>query len=213
MPTVHTLIAFAIVSGTMVVLPGPSNFFILGHGVQHGRGHTIRAVAGIESAAILRVLLTVVGLSAVLASSEYAFEMIRWAGVAYFVYLAARTLRSGPANRPVDKASPARSPWSSFSKGFSVGISNPKTLLFFLALFPQFVQPGRGSGAAQMLFLGLLYCCIATVWDLSFAAASAALGRWLRRRPRVGALGRPVEAATYLGLAAYTAAAGDTPRR
>jgi threonine/homoserine/homoserine lactone efflux protein len=212
MPTTHTLIAFVVVSATLMVLPGPSNFFILAYGVGRGRGAALRAVAGIETAAGLRVLLTAVGLSAVLASSAFAFAVIRWAGVGYFLYLGARALRSGRAKASVS-ARRAGSTWRSFGKGFSVGLSNPKTLLFFVAFFPQFVQPGRGSAATQMLFLGLIYVCIAAVWDLSFALASGAIGSWLHPRPHVGAFAGRAEATAYIGLAAYTAAVGDPPRR
>jgi threonine/homoserine/homoserine lactone efflux protein len=211
MPTTHTLIAFAVVSATLMVLPGPSNFFILAHGVGRGRRAVVRAVAGIETASGLRVLLTAVGLSAVLASSAFAFAVIRWAGVAYFLYLAARALGSGRAKVSVNARH--RAGWRSFGKGFSVGLSNPKTLLFFVAFFPQFVQPGRGSAATQMLFLGLIYVCIGAVWDLSFALASGAIGSWLHRRPHVGVFAGRAEATAYLGLAAYTAAVGDPPRR
>jgi threonine/homoserine/homoserine lactone efflux protein len=208
-PTTHTLIAFVVVSATLMVLPGPSNFFILAHGVGAGRGAALRAVAGIETAATIRVLLTAVGLSAVLASSAVVFAVIRWAGVGYFLYLAARTLRNGRAEEATKVLPSTHSTWRSFRKGLTVGLGNPKTLLFFVAFFPQFVQPGRGPAFTQMLVFGLIYVCIGTTWDIGFACASGMVGSWARRRPRIRVLSERVEALAYVGLAAYTAGAGD----
>jgi threonine/homoserine/homoserine lactone efflux protein len=195
-----------------MVTPGPANFFILAHGVGQGRAAAVRAVAGIETAAAVRVLLTAVGLSVVLASSALAFSAIRWAGVGYFLYMAVRALRNSQARTPTTASGRAGSTWRSFRKGFSVGLSNPKTLLFFVAFFPQFVQPGQGSAVTQMLILGLIYVCIGTAWDLGFALVSGAIGSWLRRRPRVGVFAGRAEATVYVGLAAYTAAVGHPAR-
>jgi threonine/homoserine/homoserine lactone efflux protein len=196
-----------------MVTPGPSNFFILAHGVGQGRRAAVRAVVGIETAAAIRVLLTAVGLSAVLASSALVFSAIRWAGVGYLLYLAARALRSNPDVNPAEVSRRVGSTWRSFRKGFTAGLSNPKTLFFFVAFFPQFVQPGRGSGVTQMLILGLIYICIGTVWDLSIALASGTLGSRLQRRPQVGVFAGRAEATVYLGLAAYTAVVSHPARR
>src|ERR1051326_1944257 len=203
MPTSHTLIAFAVVSVTLIVLPGPANFFILGHGISQGRESVVRAVLGITTASAVRLLLTIAGLSAVLATSAAALTVIRWAGAGYFLYLAARALRGGRARVLATGGGRTGSMWRSFRKGFAVGIRNPKTLLFFLAFFPQFVQAGRGAPATQMLILGLVNCCIGATWDFSLALASSALGRWLDRRPHISDLGSRAEATTYLGLAVY----------
>jgi threonine/homoserine/homoserine lactone efflux protein len=215
-PTTHTLMGFVVVSAALMVLPGPSNFFILAHGVGKGRRAAVRAVAGIETAATIRVLLTAIGLSAVLASSALVFAAIRWGGVGYFLYLAARALWSGHAEAATTAPHSADPTWRSFQRGLTVGLGNPKTLLFFVAFFPQFVHSGRGPAATQMLILGLVYVCISTAWDFCFALASGMVGSWLQHRPRVGLFSRRAEAIAYLGLAAYTAAAGDhrgaTPR-
>src|SRR5215470_77715 len=93
MPTQQTLLAFALVSAAIMVIPGPSNFFLLAHGIGHGRRSALAAMTGIETASAIRVLLAAAGLSAVLAASAAAFDVIRWAGAAYLAYLGVRACR------------------------------------------------------------------------------------------------------------------------
>ena len=212
MPTVQTLIAFAIVSAGLMVVPGPSNFFILAHGIGHGPRAALAAVMGIAAACAIRVLLTAAGLSALLASSAAAFNAIRWAGVAYLLYLGVTAWRSrhdGLSMASGDRVLPKR---HSVRKGLLVGLGNPKMVLFFVAFFPQFIDPARGSAVMQMLVLGALFWVIGTVWDLGCAVASGAIGGWLRRRPRVQALTGRTEGTAYFGLAAWTAPSGGHAR-
>ena len=95
MPTQPTLLAFALVSAAIMVIPGPSNLFLLAHGIGHGRRSALAAMTGIEAASAIRVLLAAAGLSAVLASSAVAFNAIRWAGVTYLAWLGIRAFRAG----------------------------------------------------------------------------------------------------------------------
>src|SRR6195952_283994 len=97
MPTSATLLAFTLVSLGIVIMPGPSNFFLLAHGIGYGRRAAVAAMTGISAASMIRVLLTAAGLSAVLASSAVALGIIRWAGVAYLAYLGVRAVRSRSA--------------------------------------------------------------------------------------------------------------------
>jgi threonine/homoserine/homoserine lactone efflux protein len=211
MPTQQTLLAFALVSAGIMLIPGPSNFFLLAHGIGHGRRSALAAMAGVEAASAIRVLLAAAGLSAVLASSVVAFNLIRWAGVAYLAYLGIRSFRSGRpdaspevSERPVPLTRSAR-------KGLIVGLGNPKMVIFYLAFFPQFVHPAQGSQTVQMLILGTVFWIIGAVWDLAFASASGAVGTWLKHRPRVQGAQPRVEGLAYLGLAGWTAVTGSRP--
>ena len=110
MPAQQTLLAFALVSAGIMVIPGPSNLFLLAHGIGHGRRSALAAMTGIETASAIRVLLTAAGLSAVLASSAAGFSLLRWAGVAYLTYLGVRALRNRGSHGATDE--PERSiPW------------------------------------------------------------------------------------------------------
>ena len=208
MPTVETLIAFAIVSAGLMVLPGPSNFFILAHGIGHGQRAAVAAVMGIAAASAVRVLVTAAGLSALLASSAVVFNVIRWAGVGYLLYLGVSAWRSR-GDEASEQVPPKR---HSFRKGLLVGLGNPKMVLFFVAFFPQFIDPAQGSAVLQMLVLGAIFWVIGTAWDLGCAVASGSIGGWLRRHPAVRARQGRAEGTAYFGLAAWTAVSGSRSR-
>jgi threonine/homoserine/homoserine lactone efflux protein len=212
MPTMETLIAFAIVSAGLMVLPGPSNFFILAHGIGHGHRAALAAAMGIAAASAIRVLLTAAGLSALLASSAVAFNAIRWAGVTYLLYLGVTAWRSCRDGLSVESGERVLSKRHSARKGLLVGLGNPKMVLFFVAFFPQFIDPAQGSPVIQMLVLGTIFWVIGTVWDLGCAIASGTIGGWLRRRPRVQALRGRAEGTAYFGLAAWTALSDSRTR-
>jgi threonine/homoserine/homoserine lactone efflux protein len=210
-PTAQTLIAFTLVSVGIVIMPGPSNLFLLAHGIGHGRRAAVAAMTGISAASAIRVLLTAAGLTALLASSAVAFDTVRWAGVAYLVYLGGRALRSAPAHGPAPDRSVEIRLRRSAGKGLIVGLGNPKMLIFFVAFFPQFVDPARGSEVLQILLLGSIFWVLGALWDLIFACLSGTIGNWLERRPRVRKAQPRAEGVAYLGLAAWALAAGAHP--
>jgi threonine/homoserine/homoserine lactone efflux protein len=209
MPTQSTLLAFALVSAGVMLIPGPSNFFLLAHGIGHGRRSALAAMAGIETASAIRVLLTAAGLSAVLASSAAAFGLIRWGGVAYLAYLGVRAFRARRSDRPPGAPQRPVPLARSVGNGLLVGLGNPKMVIFYLAFFPQFVHPAQGSPAVQMLILGAVFWVMGAIWDLAFASASGTIGTWLERRPRIQASQRPLEGFAYLALAGWAAVSGS----
>src|SRR5215470_10144142 len=160
MPTQQTLLAFALVSAAIMVIPGPSNLFLLAHGISHGRRSALAAMTGIEAASAIRVLLTAAGLSAVLASSAVAFTAIRWAGAAYLAWLGIRSFRSARTGHQPGTPGAAVPLARSARKGLIVGLGNPKMVIFFLAFFPQFIHPTQGPAAIQVLILGDVFWVI-----------------------------------------------------
>jgi threonine/homoserine/homoserine lactone efflux protein len=209
MPTTATLFAFALVSAAVMVAPGPSNIFLMAHGARHGRRPALAAMLGIETAAAIRILLCATGLSALLASSPVAFTVLRWTGVAYLAYLGVRAMRT--SDRTASTTGPGSSTArlrASAGRGLLVGLANPKMVVFFLAFFPQFVDPARGSETAQVLVLGTIFWIIGTIWDLGFVYVAAAAGGWLDRRSRTRRLQPRIEGTAYLGMAAAVALIG-----
>lgn len=211
MPTLHTLVTFALVSLGLSLMPGPSTFFLMSQGALHGRTRALTSVAGIEIASAIRVLATAAGLSALLASSAMAFSAVRWGGVAYLAYLGLRAMTAvrnrkedDPAAVSPDTATPART----VGKGILVGLGNVKMAIFYLAFFPQFIHAGRGSEVTQILILGAVFWFIGLAGDLLYALASALIGKWVRTRPRVQTIQTRIEAASYLALAGWTATTG-----
>lgn len=143
MPTTQTLLAFAIVSAGIMVIPGPSNFFLLAHGIGHGRRSALAAMTGIEMASAVRVLLTAAGLSAALAASAVALNVIRWAGAAYLAYLGVRAFRQPRVATPAQRVGQPVPVARSARKGLLVGLGNPKMVIFFISFFPAVHPPRR----------------------------------------------------------------------
>ena len=191
-----------------MVVPGPANFFIVAQGTANGRARALAATAGIEFASAIRVLLTAAGLSAVLASSAVAFGLVRWAGVAYLVVLGVGALRCPTQPRADERVTASRTYLGAACKGAMVGLGNPKTLIFFLSFFPQFIHADRGSGVEQILVLGMVWWILGATWDVTLAWVSGSVGNWLATRPRVQVAQRRAEGLTYLALAGWSTASG-----
>ena len=152
---------------------------------------------GVEAGTLVHVTAAALGLSALLASSEVAFEMVRWSGVAYLVYLGVRALRArdiAPSAAPIGMR-------RSVLEGLVVNVLNPKVSVFFLAFLPQFVDPLQGSAGTQVLVLGAVFLAIASLLDLLYVLGAALIGQRLSR-------GRKLAGAVYPALAALAAATG-----
>lgn len=212
MPTLETLVMFALATLAIIVVPGPSMLYILSRGITNGRRVAIATAFGVESASLLFVVATAVGLGAAIAASGLALNAIRWAGVAYLLWLAVRSLRRGASAADALAAAPLR-PRHAYREGLLVGLSNPKVILFFLALFPQFVDPARGSAAVQVLILGGVFVVLGLAADLTNAVLADRLGGWLRRHPAVQRRRHVAEAVSYVGLGGAAAVSGTQPSR
>lgn len=211
MPSAPTLAAFAGASLLLILLPGPAMLFLVARGAAGGRRVGVMSALGVESATATFVVATALGLTAVLATSAMALSIVRYAGAAYLVWLGIGVLRSRGATATVDAPTITgrQSDWASWRQGYLVGIANPKVALFFLAFFPQFLDPARGSMTGQILVLGAVFVAIGTIFDASYGALAGALStRLARRRGEGSAKGRLAIGLTYIGLGGFTAATG-----
>jgi threonine/homoserine/homoserine lactone efflux protein len=204
MPELSTLLLFAGSVVALVLVPGPNLIYIVTRSVEAGRRAGFASMLGVETGSLVHVAMAAVGLSALLASSATAFEIVKYAGVAYLVYLGVRALRSGgaPHDEPPSPAGMRRA----YVEGVLVNVLNPKVSLFFLAFLPQFVDPARGDTTLQVLVLGLVFFVIGALLDLVFVLAAGSLGERLRG-------GRRFAGGVYLGLAALAAAGGGGGKR
>jgi threonine/homoserine/homoserine lactone efflux protein len=201
MPDLATLLLFAGSAATLVLIPGPNLIFIVTRSVEAGRRAGLASVLGVEAGTMIHVAAAAFGLTALLASSAVAFEVVKYAGVAYLVYLGVRSLRAGgtPGDEPAAPAGMRRT----VAEGMLVNVLNPKVSLFFLAFLPQFVDPERGAAATQVLVLGAVFIVVASVLDLMFVLGAELL------RGRLGvASGRRFAGGVYIALAAVAAATG-----
>jgi threonine/homoserine/homoserine lactone efflux protein len=211
MPSTTTLAAFAGASVLLILFPGPSMLFLVARGVAGGRRVGVLSALGVGSATATFVLATALGLTAVLATSALALSVLRFAGAAYLVWLGVGVLRSRGVEPPREVPAPGvrQSDWTSWRQGYLVGIANPKVALFFLAFFPQFLDPARGSVTGQILVLGVVFVVIGLVFDTSYGALAGTISARLRRRRSGSTRGRIAVGLTYIGLGGFTAATGS----
>jgi threonine/homoserine/homoserine lactone efflux protein len=209
-PMTHPLL-FLLAAATLIMIPGPNHLYITARGVADGRRAGIASALGVETGTLLHVAAAAAGLSALVAASATAFGVLRYAGAAYLVYLAVRTLRGGdgpdgpaPAPKPLHRV---------YLDGVLINLLNPKVVLFFLAFLPQFVDQSAGAVPLQIAVMGLVTCLLGLASDLVYAVAGGAIGGWLRARPLMRRGQRYVTGAIYLGLGAFAALADPSPRR
>jgi threonine/homoserine/homoserine lactone efflux protein len=211
MPEPSTLLVFAASVLALVLLPGPNLIYIVTRGVDGGRRAAVASALGVETATLLHVVAAAAGVSALLASSAAAFEVVRYAGAGYLAYLGVRTLLTrGEAGEqgPTPPAGGARV----YAEGFVVNLLNPKVALFFLAFLPQFVDPGAGPTSLQVLALGAVFVAISLPLDLLYAVGAGSIGARLRGRPALMRGRRWVTGTVYLALAAAAVVAGGRRR-
>ena len=205
MPEPHTLLVFAAASIVLAVVPGPAVIYIVTRSVRHGRRAGLVSTAGVAAGNLVHVAAAAVGLSALLASSATAFNVVRYAGAAYLVFLGLRVLLGKEDDDQHER--PAVGRRRLFWEGAVVSALNPKTALFFLAFLPQFVDPAQGAVALQAFVLGSCFVALASVSDSGYALLAGTAGNRLRR----GRLLARMSGGVYLGLGAFAALAGERP--
>lgn len=186
-----TLAAFSALAFVVIVIPGPSVLFIVGRALQHGRRDAMMSVVGNTGGELVHAALVAAGIGAVIATSATAFVVLKFVGGGYLVYLGIQAVRhrrdgldvvAGSVDAPVV---PARRPVRRvLAESFTVGVANPKTLVFVAAVLPQFVDPAAGPAWAQILILGVLFAAIALVSDGAYALVAASARDWFARSPR-----------------------------
>jgi threonine/homoserine/homoserine lactone efflux protein len=210
-PSPDTLLVFAAASALLVLVPGPAVIYIVTRSVQHGRAAGLVSMLGIEAGGLVHVAAAAIGLSAVLASSATAFNVVRYAGAAYLVYLGVRALLGRDGAEPL--SAPDHGRRRMFWNGVLVNVLNPKTALFFLAFLPQFVDPERGSVALQAGVLGVCFVSVAFVLDGGYALLAGSAGHRLREGVRTRKMLERMSGGVYLGLGAFAALSGERPAK
>ncbi|MFE9764725.1 LysE family translocator [Streptomyces sp. NPDC005808] len=209
MMSADRLLAFAAMSLLLIVIPGPSVLFVIGRALAQGRRAALTTVVGNTFGAYTLVVAVALGVGAVVERSVLVFTALKLVGAAYLVYLgvkAVRRRRSLQAAFTGDGAAHGglRTLW----EGFAVGVANPKTIVFFAAVLPQFVDRSQGHVTAQMLLLGLVFNLIAVVCDSAWGLVAATTRDWFAGSPRRLSLIGGVGGLTMIGLGVTVAATG-----
>lgn len=212
MSSASQLVAFVIASILFIQVPGPSLLFTIGRALTVGRRDALLSAVGNGIGVFGQIIALAVGLGALVAASTTAFTVLKLAGAAYVAYLGIQAIRHrGDARRALSamaQGTAATTPWRSVRTGVIVGVTNPKTLVFFAAFLPQFID-AAAPAAAQLLILGGLFCAMAIVSDGCWVIAASRARDWFARRPQrldhLGAAG----GAMMIGLGATLATTGS----
>ncbi|MEA2231953.1 MAG: hypothetical protein QOD83_1769 [Solirubrobacteraceae bacterium] len=210
LPTDH-FAAFVLIAVVLVLVPGPSVLFVVTRSLTLGRRAGLATVAGNAAGVYVQVIAVAFGVGALVQESIAVFTIVKLVGAAYLVYLGVQTFRhrrllAAALYAPVEPKILRRI----LGDAFLVGVLNPKVIVFFMAILPQFVDRAAGSVPLQLLALGAVFCVFALVCDSVWALLAGAARAWLVRSPRrleaIGATGGVV----MIGLGAGLAVSGRT---
>jgi threonine/homoserine/homoserine lactone efflux protein len=181
----ENLWAFVVAAVILIVIPGPSVLFTIGRSLALGRVGGLLSVLGNALGVLPLAAAVALGVGAVVAQSVVLFTIIKFAGAAYLVYLGVQAIRHrADAAASVDRKAAPRSHWRQLGEGFVVGVTNPKTIAFFVAVLPQFVSFSAGSIPLQLFELGVVFIVLALICDSVWALAASAARSWFARSPK-----------------------------
>jgi threonine/homoserine/homoserine lactone efflux protein len=188
-PTLSQWLAFVVASALFIQVPGPSLLFTIGRALTVGRRDALTSVVGNAVGIVTQVLAIAVGLGAVVAASAHAYTVLKVVGAGYVVWLGIQAIRHrGDARAALEgiDAGPVRSVQAlrSLRVGFTVGLTNPKTIVFFVAFLPQFVNESAGHTGLQLAALGLVFGAMCVASDSIWALVAARARDWFARRPQ-----------------------------
>ena len=203
MPSPSTIGLFSLAALALLVIPGPSVLYIVTRSVEQGRSAGLLSVLGIHTATLVHIAAAATGLYALLLASATLFDLVKLAGAAYLVALGVSRLvrRVAPSDGRVEPASLRRI----YGQGFVVNLLNPKTALFFVAFFPQFVSDGHGPVVVQILVFGAVFVVLGLLSDSTYALVSGTLAGRLRARAAERGPRRQWSGLVLIGLGLFAA--------
>lgn len=194
-----TLLAYLAAATVLVLIPGPGTAWIVAQTAAGGTRRGLRAGLGLETATLIHALAAGLGLSALLAASALAFEVLKYAGAAYLVWLGIKAWRERP-EAPAQAMPRPREDARVYRRSVVTGVLNPKVALFFLAFLPQFVHPERGMAWLQFLVLGALLSTIGFANSATLAFVVGRLGRRASRSPRLARWRQRAIGTVFIGI-------------
>jgi threonine/homoserine/homoserine lactone efflux protein len=202
------LYMFLIASNALLLTPGPAVLYIVARSINQGRMAGIVSVLGVETANFFHASAAALGLSAILLSSALAFDIVKYLGAAYLIYLGIRKIlaREDAAKAEVNKQ---ESLSRIYSQGFVVNLFNPKTALFFFAFLPQFVNTSNGNITLQIFLLGIFFVVMAIITDGAYAIISSLIANQLNANQNFARNQRYFTGLIYIGLGVVTAFTGS----
>ena len=190
---------FLAASALLTIAPGPDIVYVLTRAIAQGPRAGMAAALGFATGCIFHTALAALGIAALIRSSPVAFDLVRYAGAAYLVWIGIQALRHR-SSFSIDGASDTRALGVIFRQSVIGNMLNPKVTLFFLAFLPQFVNAPAGHVGAQMALLGALFMVQTVVIFGAVALFSGWLGAWIRRKPTIGTRLNVFAGVTFIAL-------------
>lgn len=211
LPPWPLLSAFLAASFILAITPGPGVLFIVARSAAQGHRVGMASVYGVAVGNIGSAALASAGLAALFAVSALAFNVVKFAGACYLIYMGIRALRQ-PAGLQIDTHTSQQPLWQVFRDGLVVSILNPKTAIFFAAFLPQFLEPGASS-ATHSMTLGCLFVLIATCTDTMYALAAGSISARMSSAQGVRRWGGRISGLALIALGIWAAMVGQKPAR
>lgn len=202
---------FLIASALLTIAPGPDIIYVLTRGVSQGPRAGVAAALGFASGCIFHTVLAAVGIAAIIRSSDVAFDVVRYAGAAYLIWIGIQALRHR-SSFSIDGASDAKALATIYRQSVIGNMLNPKVTLFFLAFLPQFVNTQAGHVGWQMALLGVIFMVQTIVIFGAVALFSGWLGAWIRRKPAIGQRLNVFAGITFIALGIRVALPDVAPK-
>jgi threonine/homoserine/homoserine lactone efflux protein len=204
LPGTDLFLLFLVAAVMLIVTPGPDTLFIAGRSLAQGPIAGLVALAGISAGAVIHSVAAALGFATLFVLAPWLYDAVRWAGIAYLLWLAWGSFMGGEENT----AGPDRTRHRLsvvFRQALMTNLLNPKVILFFGAFLPQFTEPARGHVGLQFFTLGMVIVAINTVWMVGVIHLAGSAGRWLSARPSLRRVQRYILGATLAGIALWLA--------
>lgn len=198
--SVETLLTFTLASTLLALAPGPDNLFVLLQSALYGRKAGLLITLGLCSGLVFHTTLVAAGVAAIFLVNTLAFNLLKFVGAAYLIYLAIQAYRAKPVPVVTDSP-PALAPWRLYRRGILMNITNPKVGIFFLAFLPQFASSENGSIAIQIMVLGLIFMLTALLVFSALAVLASKLAPWFTRSNKAQCTLNRMAAVVFTALA------------
>jgi threonine/homoserine/homoserine lactone efflux protein len=190
---------FIVTTALLAIAPGPDVVYVLTRGIAQGRKAGIAAALGFATGCIFHTLLAALGVAALIRSSELAFDLVRYAGAAYLVWIGIQAIRHRDSFAMAE-AGESRALVTIFKQSIVGNMLNPKVTIFFLSFLPQFVNVDAGNAGWQMALLGVIFMMVTAVVFSSVALFSGWIGGHVRRNPAIGSRLNLFAGLTFIAL-------------
>jgi threonine/homoserine/homoserine lactone efflux protein len=181
---IQDLLVFSGAALLMVLTPGPNMIYLISRSICQGKRAGVISLFGVVAGFLVHMVAAALGLTALFLAVPLAYELLKWAGAAYLLYLAWQSVKPGARSPFEARELPVDPPSKLFLMGFVTNVLNPKIAVFYLSIFPQFVSPANGSVFSQSVQLGATQIAISFTVNLIIVLSAASLAGWFARSPK-----------------------------